>query len=164
MGITLTTALRKWKKVTNDGGKTVYSTNKDGTILMHTYGAGGGFRPTIDLFTSIGWEEYVEPIITPERVYKWGLFSYISEYGKVVNTHECPSIEVDTLFREYNYFTDSKLAQYIADKQFIQRANILLEHINKNNPDKKVLVANYIKANHKEIIDRIRQYEEEEGI
>lgn len=163
MGINLINALKKWNKVTNDGGKTVYSTNKDGTILMHTYGAGGGFRPTIDLFTSIGWEEYIEPIKEPERVRKWGMFNYVSEYGQVVTTHECPSTETDALFNKYNYFSDNKLAQYVADKQFIQRVNIVLEHLNKDNPDKKVLIAKYIQANYKDVVDRIRQYEEEVG-
>ena len=44
-------ALQKWDKVTNDNSKTIYSTNSDGTIIMRTNGAGGGFKPTVELFT-----------------------------------------------------------------------------------------------------------------
>ena len=42
--MTLIEALQKWDKVTNDNGKTVYSTNSDGTIVMRTNGAGGGLN------------------------------------------------------------------------------------------------------------------------
>ena len=45
--MTLIEALQKWDKVTNDNGKTIYTTNSDGTIIMRTNGSGGGFKPTV---------------------------------------------------------------------------------------------------------------------
>ena len=83
---------------------------------------------------------------------------------EVSKSIECFS-SVDTQrFSSYNYFTDKAFAQYVADKQFIQRAKLVLEHLNKNNPDKEILISEYIRDNYKEVIDRIKQYEEGEGI
>ena len=156
-------ALQKWNKVTNDGGKTVYSTNSEGTIVMHTKGCGGGFKPTIELFTSTGWEEYREPIILPKREREMEYY-YIDEYGDIelVTDDTCwANIEH---FDYYNYVPNIQLAKYIKDKQFIQRVYIILYHLNKDNPDKEILISEYVRDKYEDIIHRIRQYEEKEGI
>lgn len=152
-------ALQKWNKVTNDGGKTVYSTNSAGTIVMHTNGAGGGFKPTLELFNSTGWFEYREPLVLPRREREMEYY-YIDEYGDIelVTDDTCwANIEH---FEYYNYVPNIQLAKYIKDKQFIQRVYILLNYLNKDNPDKEILISEYIRDNYKEIIDRIKEYEE----
>ena len=62
-------------------------------------------------------------------------------------------------FSSYNYFTDKAFAQYVADKNLIQRVKLVLEHLNKDNPDKEVLIHKYIRDNYKDVIDRIKGYE-----
>ena len=153
-------ALQKWDKVTNDNGKTVYSTNSDGTIIMRTNGAGGGFKPTVELFTSTGWERYAIPLVLPYR-YIESNYYWIDEEGKIdyFVDEDCTSDE--PLFEMYNYFYDKELAQYVSDKQLILRIKITLEHLNKNNPDKEMLILEYINDNYKDVIDRIKQYEED---
>ena len=157
-------ALQKYKKVTNDGGKTVYSTTSGGHVVKCTDELGGVINPTIKLLTSTGWEEYREPLILPERVCVAGTYFMLNSLLEVSKSIECFS-SVDTQrFSSYNYFTDKAFAQYVADKQFIQRAKLVLEHLNKNNPDKEILISEYIRDNYKDVIDRIRQYEEKEVI
>lgn len=153
-------ALQKWDKVTNDNGKTIYSTNSDGTIIMRTNGAGGGFKPTIELFTSTGWKRYITPLVFPKRDY--GSYYYlIDEDGKVDYCVEENCSSDEYLFGIYNYFPDEKLAQYVSDKQLILRIKITLEHLNKDNPDKEMLISEYINDNYKDVVDRIKQYEED---
>lgn len=157
-------ALQKYKKVTNDGGKTVFSTTSAGHVVKCTDELGGVINPTIKLLTSTGWEEYREPLILPERVCVAGTYFMLNSLLEVSKSIECFS-SVDTQrFSSYNYFTDKAFAQYVADKQFIQRAKLVLEHLNKKNPDKEILISEYIRDNYKDVIDRIRQYEEGEGI
>ena len=132
MGITLIEALQKYKKVTNDGGKTVYSTTSGGHVVSCTDELGGVINPTIKLLTSTGWGEYKETLKVPSSIYL--------------------------------YQPNHEFLRYVADKQFIQRANIVLGHLNKSNPDKEALISKYIRDNYKDVIDRIRQYEEKEGI
>lgn len=158
--MTLIEALQKWDKVTNDNGKTVYSTNSDGTIIMRTNGSGGGFKPTVELFTSTGWERYAIPLVLPYR-YIESNYYWIDEEGKIdyFVDEDCTSDE--PLFEMYNYFYDKELAQYVSDKQLILRIKITLEHLNKNNPDKEMLILEYINDNYKDVIDRIKQYEED---
>ena len=152
-------ALQKWNKVTNDGGKTVYSTTSGGHVVSCTDELGGVINPTIKLLTSTGWEEYREPLILPERVCVSGTYFMLNSLLEVSKSIECFS-SVDTQrFSSYNYFTDKAFAQYVADKQFIQRVTLVLEHLNKSNPDKEILISEYIRDNYKDVIDRIRQYE-----
>ena len=151
-------ALQKWDKVTNDNGKTIYSTNSDGTIIMRTNGAGGGFRPTLELFNSTGWTRAEEPLILPRREREMEYY-YIDGYGDIdlVIDDTCwANIEH---FDYYNYIPNIQLAKYIKDKQFIQRVYIILNYLNKDNPDKEILVSEYIKDNYKDVIDRIKRYE-----
>lgn len=158
MGITLIEALQKYKKVTNDGGKTVYSTTSGGHVVKCTDELGGVVNPTIKLLTSTGWEQYLEPLKLPERV-DGDTYYHIAEYQEIdVYMDEDTWVDRE-LYEKYNYFTDKAFAQYVADKQFIQRAKLILEHLNKSNPDKEILISEYIRANHKEVIDRIKEYE-----
>ena len=152
-------ALQKYKKVTNDGGKTVYSTTSGGHVVRCTDELGGVINPTIKLLTSTGWEEYREPLILPERVCVSGTYFRLDSLLEVYASIEGFS-SVDTQrFSSYNYFTDKAFAQYVADKNLIQRVKLVLEHLNKDNPDKEVLISKYIRDNYKDVIDRIRQYE-----
>lgn len=157
-------ALQKWNRVTNDGGKTVYGTNSEGTIVMHTNGAGGGFRPTLELFSSTGWTRAEEPLVLPEKVRVSGrYFTLNSVLGVCTSTEDFSSIDTQR-FSSYNYYTDKALAQYIADKNRIQRIGIVLGALNKDNPNKEVLISKYIRDNYKEIIDRIKEYEESNNL
>ena len=164
MGVNLIEALKKWDKVTNDGGKTIYSTNKEGTIVMHRCGAGGGFKPTLELFNSTGWTRAEEPLKLPERQKKYLMFHFIDEFGDVVTTSEFPSNANDILYDNTNHFLDKELAQYVADKQLIQRLNIVLGIVNKDVENKEILISRYILDKYKDVIIRIRQYEDKEGI
>lgn len=164
MGITLIEALQKWDKVTNDGGKTVYSTNSEGTIVMHTNGAGGGFKPTLELFSSTGWTRAEEPLVLPEKVRVSGrYFTLNSVLGVCTSTEDFSSIDTQR-FSSYNYYTDKALAQYIADKNRIQRIGIVLGALNKDNPNKEVLISKYIRDNYTWVIDRIKEYEESNNL
>lgn len=157
-------ALQKWNRVTNDGGKTVYSTNSEGTIVMHTNGVGGGFKPTVELFSSTGWTRAEEPLVLPEKVcVSGGYFTLNSVLGVCTSTEDFSSIDTQR-FSSYNYYTDKALAQYIADKNRIQRIGIVLGALNKDNPNKEVLISKYIRDNYTWVIDRIKEYEEKEGI
>lgn len=149
-------ALQKWNKVTNDGGKTVYTTNSEGTIVMHTNGA--VFKPTLELFNSTGWVEYREPLILPRRE-EGTEYYYIDEYDDIVLAIDTDSWANEKHFDSYNYAPNVQLIKYIKDKQFIQRVCIVLNHLNKDNPNKETLIPDYIKDNYKEIIDRIKVYE-----
>ena len=155
-------ALQKWNKVTNDGGKTVYSTNSEGTIVMHTNGAGGGFKPTVELFTSTGWVEYREPLILPKMAAEE--YYYIDEFDNIESyiNHGCLSNHEH--FGIYNYIPNKALAMYMKDKQLLQRVYIILYHLNKDNPDKEILISEYIRDRYGYTVHRIRQYEEKEGI
>ena len=53
------------------------------------------------------------------------------------------------------------IAQYVAAKQLIQRIRITLTLLNKENPDKEMLISEYINDNYKDVIDRIKKYEED---
>ena len=151
-------ALQKWNKVTNDGGKTVYSTTSGGHVVRCTDELGGVINPTIKLLTSTGWEEYREPLILPKRLIE-DTYYHIDEYQEIDTYLDEDTWDDRELYEKYNYFTDKAFAQYVADKQFIQRAKLTLEHLNKSNPDKETLISEYIRDNHKEVIDRIKEYE-----
>lgn len=162
--MSLIEALQKWNRVTNDGGKTVYSTNSEGTIVMHTNGVGGGFKPTLELFSSTGWTRAEEPLVLPEKVRVSGrYFTLNSVLGVCTSTEDFSSIDTQR-FSSYNYYTDKALAQYIADKNRIQRIGIVLGALNKDNPNKEVLISKYIRDNYTWVIDRIKEYEESNNL
>ena len=56
------------------------------------------------------------------------------------------------------------MAQYVADKQLIQRLNIVLGIVNKDVENKEILISRYILDKYKDVIIRIRHYEDKEGI
>lgn len=159
-----TEAIQKYGKITNDGGKTIYYTNKEGTIVMKTKGAGGAFSVTLDLLTSTGWEEYKEnKLILPKRLGYDEEYFYISDSTRVIDVDDDYGYDVDdTRYETFNYFTDKELAQYVADKQLIHRINLVLSITNLGNfEDIKTqsLIFDYIKTNYKEVLDRINEYE-----
>lgn len=156
-------ALQKWNKVTNDGGMSYFTTNSEGTIVYRRSGCAGGFQPNLALFTSTGWEQYLEPLRLPEGI-EDNTYFYVDGYGDVEHTIDADSYVNEVHLKFFNYYPDRALAQYIADKNLIQRINLVLGIYNKDNPNKEVLISKYIKDNYKEVIDRIKQYEEEEGI
>lgn len=151
-------ALQKYKKVTNDGGKTVYSTTSAGHVVKCTDELGGVINPTITLLTSTGWEEYREPLILPRRE-EGTEYYYIDEFGDIELDTDTDCRANEEHFDYYNYTPNVQLAKYINDKQFIQRVYIVLNYLNKDNPDKETLISEYIRDNHKEVIDRIKEYE-----
>ena len=153
-------ALQKYKRVTNDNGKTVYSLNKNGTIIMHTKGGGGGFQPTIELFTSTDWEKAIEPLKLPKK-YSCNSYYYIDGFNNLCITGDM-NTSIDTRrHNQYNYFEGEILAQYISDKQLIQRIRIVLTLLNKHNSDREFLIDEYINNNYKEVIERIVEFERE---
>ena len=153
-------ALQKYKRVTNDNGKTVYSLNKNGTIIMHTKGGGGGFQPTIELFTSTGWEETMEPLELPER-YSYNSYYYMDGFNNLCATEDMGTSLDARRHSQYNYFESEILAQYISDKQLIQRIRVVLTLLNKHNSDREFLIDEYINSNYKEVIERIVEFERE---
>lgn len=153
-------ALQKYKRVTNDNGKTVYTLNKNGAIIMHTKGCGGGFQPTIELFTSTGWEEAIEPLKLPKK-YSYNSYYYVDGFNDLCVSEDMNTSIDARRYSQYNYFESENLVQYISDKQLIQRINIVLTLLNKDNPYKEKLISEHIYDNYKEVIERITRFEDE---
>ena len=155
--MTLIEALQKYRYVTNDSGKTVYFTDAVGSIIKKGENA---FLPTVELFTSTGWERYATPLALPckkcdEKYY------YIDVYNKIGYKINIDSEFDCERYKTYNYFMYETIAQYVADKQLIQRIRITLTLLNKENPDREMLISEYINDNYKDVIDRIKKYEED---
>lgn len=153
-------ALQKYKRVTNDNGKTVYSLNKNGTIVKNTNGCGGGFQPTIELFTSTGWEKAIEPLKLPKK-HSYNSYYYIDGFNDLCVTEDMNTSLDARRHSQYNYFEGDVLAKYISDKQLMQRIRIVLTLLNKNNEDKEFLIDEHINNNYKDVIDRITKFERE---
>ena len=82
--------------------------------------------------------------------------------NKVYIDSECGFEEDIDRLNTFNYFTDKELAQYIADRQLIQRVELVLHQMNMFNPDilnKELLIDEYIRDNYKEVLHRIKDYE-----
>ena len=157
-------AIQKYEKITNDGGTTVYSKNSEGTIIMHRNGVGGGFQVTIDLLSSEGWEEYTYgQLILPKRFDYPGVTYYTISTINNIYTETDQHAGIDTKRLDaYNYFFDEELAQYVADKQLLDRVEIVLHHLNKDKfsfSERYRRIDKYIKENYKHILDRINEYE-----
>lgn len=158
-------AIQEYKMITNDGGKTHYYKNDiDGSIFKSVNGCGEVFNVTVDLLTSTGWVEYKEhKLIVPERVDYSKLYLYIESDSNTVYTDSDGRFEEDVnRLKTFNYFTDKELAQYIADKQLIDRVYLVLEVLNENRFntfDRIELIDTYIDKNYKEVLDRIDAYE-----
>lgn len=153
-------ALQKYKRVTNDNGKTVYSLNKYGTIVKNTNSCSGGFKPTIELFTSTGWEKAIEPLKLPKK-YSYNSYYYIDGFNDLCVTEDMNTSLDARRHSQYNYFEGDVLAKYISDKQLMQRIRIVLTLLNKNNEDKEFLIDEHINNNYKDVIDRICKFEKE---
>ena len=157
-------AIGKYEAITRDGGTTVYSKTSEGNIIRKTNGIEGGFQLNYDLLCSRGWEEHKEQkLIVPERVDYSKQYSYIESDGsKVYTDSDCRFSEDADRLKTFNYFTDKELAQYIADRQLIQRVELVLHQINMFNPDilnKELLINEYVRDNYKEVLHRIKDYE-----
>ena len=162
-GMTFTEAIQKYKMITNDGGKTVYKVNKEGTIFKKAKGCGGAFSVTVDLLTSTGWEEYKDKELKlPTFICEDAEYYTISEIDEIYTyIQRGDSIDARKL-RVYKYFTDKWFAQYVADKQFIQRIELTLIELNKDRFPKEELtklINKYLRDNHMEVLDRIIRYE-----
>jgi hypothetical protein len=163
-GMNFTDAIGKYKAITRDGGTTVYSKNSEGTIIRKVNGIGGGFQLNYDLLISTGWEEHKEQkLIVPERMEYSHRYMHIGgDDNKVYTDSDCRYDEDTDRLRTFNYFTDKELAQYIADKQLIQRVELVLHQMNMYNPDilnKELLINEYIRDNYEEVLTRIKDYE-----
>ena len=162
-GMTFTEAIQKYKMITNDGGKTIYKTDRCGTIFRKANGCSVKLSITVDLLTSTGWEEYKdEELILPTFICESNEYYTISEIDEVyAYIQRNDSIDVGKL-KVYNYFTDKWFAQYVADKQLIQRIELTLIALNKDRFPKEELtklINKYLRDNHMEVLDRIIRYE-----
>lgn len=159
-----TEAIGKYNAITRDGGTTVYYKNSDGTIVRKVNGIGGGFQLNYDLLFSKGWEEYKEQkLIVPERVEYSHRYTHIGgDDNRVYMDSDCRYEEDANRLKTFNYFTDKELAQYVADKQLIDRVKLVLHQMNMFNPDilnKELLIDEYVRDNYKEVLHRIKDYE-----
>lgn len=157
-------AIGKYKAITRDGGTTVYSKNSEGTIVRKVHGIRGDFQLNYDLLISTGWGEHKEQkLIVPERVDYSHRYMHIGgDNNEVYMDSDCRFDEDADRLKTFNYFTDKELAQYIADKQLIQRVELVLHQINMFNPDilnKELLINEYVRDNYKEVLHRIKDYE-----
>ena len=162
-GMTFTEAIQKYKMITNDGGKTIYKADKCGTIFRKASGCSVALNITVDLLTSTGWEEYEDKeLILPTFIGTDNQYYTISEIDEVyAYIQRSDSIDTNKL-KVYKYFTDKWFAQYVADKQFIQRIELTLTALNKDKFPKEELtklINKYLRDNHMEVLDRIIQYE-----
>ena len=157
-------AIGKYEAITRDGGTTVYSKNSEGNIIRKVNGIEGGFLLNYGLLFSRGWVEHQEhKLILPERGYYHHQYMYIdADNNKVYVDSDCRfNKDVDRL-KIFNYFTDKELAQYVADKQLIQRIELVLHELNRskfNFVERLNLIGDYIIDNYKDILDRINEYE-----
>lgn len=159
-----TEAIGKYTAITRDGGTTVYSKNSEGNIIRKVPGIRGDFQLNYDLLISTGWQEHKEQkLIVPERVDYSKQYSYIESDGsKVYTDSDCRFSEDADRLKTFNYFTDKEFAQYVADRQLIQRVELVLHQMNMFNPDilnKELLIDEYIRDNYKEVLHRIKDYE-----
>ena len=88
-------------------------------------------------------------------------YYYIDGYNKIGYKINIDSEFDCERYKTYNYFMYETIAQYVADKQLIQRIRITLTLLNKENPDREMLISEYINDNYKDVIDRIKKYEED---
>lgn len=164
-GMKFVDAIGKYEAITRDGGTTVYSKNSEGTIVRKVYGIRGDFQLNYDLLISTGWVEHKEyKLILPERVSgEYGRYYYIdNSKGQIKHVKDYMYDTDDARFKNFNYFTDRELAQYVADKQLIQRIELVLHELNRNKfkfVERLNLIGDYIIDNYKDILDRINEYE-----
>lgn len=158
-------AIGKYNAITRDGGTTVYSKNSEGNIVMKTNGIGGGFQLNYDLLVSTGWVEHQEQkLIVPERVKYYHSYMYIEDdSNKLYVDSDCRFDEDTNRLKIFNYFTDKEFAQYIADRQLLDRIELVLYKYNKDNMDDKTLtklINEYIDTHYEEVLKRVLDYQD----
>lgn len=158
-------AIGKYEAITRDGGTTVYSKNSEGNIIRKTNGIGGGFQINYDLLISTGWVEHKEhKLILPERVdYSHRYMHIEADRNTVYADSDCRYDEDTDRLRIFNYFTDKEFAQYIADRQLLDRIELVLYAYNKDNMDDKTLtklINEYIDTHYEEVLNRVLDYQD----
>lgn len=158
-------AIGKYEAITRDGGTTVYSKNSEGNIIRKTNGIGGGFQINYGLLVSTGWVEHKEhKLILPERVEYSHRYMHIGgDNSKVYVDSECGYEEDTDRLKTFNYFTDKEFAQYVADRQFLDRIELVLYNYNKDNMDTDTIVKltkEYIDTYCKEVLNRVLDYQD----
>lgn len=158
-------AIGKYEAITRDGGTTVYSKNSEGNIIRKVNGIGGGFQINYGLLISTGWEEHKEQkLIVPEKVEYSHRYMHIGgDNNKVYVDSECGYEEDTDRLRTFNYFTDKDLAQYIADRQLLDRIELVLYKYNNDKMDDKTLtklINEYIDTHYEEVLNRVLDYQD----
>lgn len=158
-------ALGKYDAITRDGGTTVYSKNSEGNIIRKTNGIGGGFQINYDLLMSRGWKEHKEhKLVLPERVEYSHRYMHIGgDNSKVYVDSDCSYDEDKDRLRTFNYFTDKEFAQYIADRQLLDRIELVLYKYNNDKMDDKTLtklINEYIDTHYAEVLNRVLDYQD----
>lgn len=158
-------AIGKYEAITRDGGTTVYSKNSEGNIIRKTNGIGGGFQINYDLLVSTGWVEHKEhKLILPERVdYSHRYMHIEADRNTVYADSDCRYDEDTDRLRIFNYFTDKEFAQYIADRQLLDRIELVLYKYNNDKMDDKTLtklINEYIDTHYAEVLKRVLDYQD----
>ena len=157
-------AIQKYKKITNDGGKTYYYKGVIGDIYKNAGNSlSYSISANVNFLLSEGWEEYKENRLELPSLAEMNDYYYIiCPDGRVTSGNNFNDNIDKNRLSNFNYFTDRDFAQYISDKQLIQRIKIVLTELNKDkfsNSKLKSLIANYLRDNYMNVIDRIAQYE-----
>lgn len=158
-------AIGKYEAITRDGGTTVYSKNSEGNIVRKVYGIRGDFQINYDLLVSTGWVEHKEhKLVLPERVEYSHRYVHIGgDNSKVYVDSDCRYDEDKDRLRTFNYFTDKEFAQYIADRQLLDRIELVLYKYNNDKMDDKTLsklINEYIDTHYAEVLNRVLDYQD----
>lgn len=158
-------AIGKYEAITRDGGTTVYSKNSEGNIIRKVNGIGGGFQINYDLLVSTGWVEHQEhKLILPEKVDYSHRYMHIGgDDSKVYVDSDCRFDEDADRLKTFNYFTDKEFAQYIADRQLLDRIELVLYKYNNDKMDDKTLsklINDYIDTHYAEVLNRVLDYQD----
>ena len=164
--LTFIEAIQKYKMINNDGGKThYYASGDEGTIYRRRGNSdiSGSVDASLKLLTSTGWVEYKDKeLVLPKAVnFEMSYYSMSSNGSLVEDTQVNDFVDEDRL-ETFNYFTNKKFAQYVSDKQLIQRIELTLIELNKDVFPKEELtklINKYLRDNHMEVLDRIIQHE-----
>lgn len=160
-----TEAIGKYNAITRDGGTTVYYKNSEGNITRKVNGIEGSFILNYDLLFSRGWVEHQEhKLILPERVdYSHRYMHIEADRNTVYVDSDCRYDEDTDRLRIFNYFTDKEFAQYIADRQLLDRIELVLYKYNNDKMDDKTLtklINEYIDTHYEEVLNRVLDYQD----
>ena len=164
--LTFIEAIQKYNKITNDGGKThYYASGDEGTIYRRRGNSdiSGSVDASLNLLTSTGWEEYKDKELVLPKAVTYGLrYHSVSSTGSLAEDNQLNDFVDEDRLESFNYFTNKKFAQYVSDKQLIQRIELTLIELNKDVFPKEELtklINKYLRDNHMEVLDRIIRYE-----